>query len=319
MIGKVKIGKSFGGICQYVFGEDKQAEVLAAEGVRGTSAERMASDFNAQRELNPALGRAVMHVALAWPPGEELSNDQVTELARAYLKEMKVVADNTQWALVRHKDHAHPHAHLIVNRVDNDGATVSDQHNYRNSMEACRKLEKQYGLVSAQEVSQDNRRAQREELPARVAAKLYVQDALSRHLPHATSTEELTEALQRDGIGVQAKYQKGTLQAVVFEHEGLHLKGSELSRAYSGNNLVKTIEAQRDQVQQQRVELSTAGQQYGQHRVALDLEAFGREYAAQKQQAEKDQKQAQERTAPQQTPKPPRPTIERSGGYGIGD
>lgn len=319
MIGKVKIGKSFGGICQYVFGEEKGAEVLAAEGVRGTSAAHMAADFNAQRELNPALGRAVMHVALAWPPGEELRNDQVTELARAYLKEMKVDAQNTQWALVRHRDQAHPHAHLIVNRVDNDGATVSDQHNYRHSLEACRKLEKQYGLVSAQEVSQDNRRAQREELPARAAAKLYVQDALSRHLPHATSPEELTTAMQRDGVGVQATYQKGQLQAVVFEHEGQHLKGSELSRAYSGNNLAKTIDAQRDQVQQQRAELSTAGQQYGQHRMELDLEAFGREYAAQKQQAEKDQKQAQERAVPQQAPKPPQPTIERSGGYGIGD
>ena len=299
MIGKVKIGKSFGGICRYVFSEDKQAEVLAAEGVRGTSAERMAADFNAQRELRPELGRAVMHVALAWPPGEELSNDQVTELARAYLKEMKVDAQNTQWALVRHRDQAHPHAHLIVNRVDNDGATVSDQHNYRHSLEACRQLEKQYGLVSAQEVSQDNRRAEREQLPERAAAKLYVQDALSRHLPHATSAEELTAAMQRDGIGVQATYQKEKLQAVVFEYAGQHLKGSELGRAYSGNNLAKTLDAQQEQVQQQRAELSTAGQQYGQHRMALELEAFGREYAAQKQQAEKVEKQAQERTIPQ--------------------
>ncbi len=318
MIGKVKIGRSFGGICRYVFAEDKQAEVLAAEGVRGTSAAAMTADFNAQRELNPNLGRAVLHVALAWPPGEELSNDQVTELARAYMKEMKVDADNTQWALVRHRDQAHPHAHLLVNRVDNDGATVSDQHNYRNSLDACRKLEKHYGLVSAQEISQDNRRAQREELPARAAAKLYVQDALSRHLPHVTSTQELTEALQRDGVGVQATYQKGRLQAVVFEHEGLHLKGSELGRGYSGNNLAKTIEAQRDQVQLQRAELSTAGQAYGQHRLALDLEAFGREYAAQ-QQAEKAQKQAQERMTLQQAPKLPRPKIERGGGPEIGD
>jgi hypothetical protein len=325
MIGKVTIGKSFGGICRYVFGEDKQAEVLATEGVRGTSAEGMAADFNAQRELNPQLGKAVMHVALAWPAEEtaQLSNERMRELARAYLKEMKVDASNTQWALVRHKDQEHPHAHLIINRVDNDGATVSDQHNYRNSMEACRKLEKQYGLVSAQEVSQDNRRARREELPARAAAKLYVQDALSRHLPHATSTEELTEALQRDGIGVQATYQKGRLQAVVFECEGQHVKGSELGRAYSGNNLVKTIEAQREQVQQQRAELSVAGQAYGQHRLELDLEAFGRAYAAQQQaereQVEKEQKQAQERTVSQQTLKPPWPSIERSGGYEMGD
>jgi hypothetical protein len=45
------------------------------------------------------------------------------------------------------------------------------------------------------------------------------------------------------------------------------------------------------------------------------LEVFGREYAAQKQQAEKAQKQAQERTSPQQTPK----RIGRGGGYGIGN
>lgn len=321
MIGKVSIGKSFGGICTYVFGEEKDAQVLATEGVRDTSAAHMAADFNAQRELNPNLGKAVMHVALAWPAEEkaQLSNERMEELARAYLKAMKVDPEGTQWALVRHQDQDHPHAHLIVNRVANDGTTISDQHNYRNSMEACRKLEKQYGLVSAQEVSQDNRRAVREQLPERAAAKLYVQDALSRHLPHATSTEELTAAMQRDGIGVQATYQKEKLQAVVFEYEGHHLKGSELGRAYSGNNLAKTIDAQHEQVQQQQAELSTAGQQYGQHRMALELEAFGREYAAQKEQAEKAEKQAQERTRLEQTPKPPQPRIERSGGYGIGD
>lgn len=318
MIGKVKIGKSFAGICRYVFEEDKQAEVLVAEGVRADSAARMAADFNAQRELNPQLGKAVMHVALAWPAEEkeQLSNERMAELARAYLQAMKVDPEGTQWALVRHHDQAHPHAHLIVNRVDNDGATVSDQHNYRNSMEACHKLEKQYGLVSAQEVGQDNRRAVREQLPERAAAKLYVQDALSRHLPHATSAEELTAAMQRDGIGVQATYQKGKLQAVVFEHEGHHLKGSELGRAYSGNNLAKTLDAQQEQVQQQRTELSAAGEQYGAHRLELELEAFGQAYAAQ-QQADKAEKAAQERAQRQQTPKPAQRTIERDGGYGI--
>lgn len=326
MIGKVKIGKSFGGICRYVFGEEKNSLVLVSEGVRGDSAAHMAADFNAQRDLNPNLGRAVMHVALAWPAEEkeQLSNDVMAEIARAYLKEMKVDAGNTQWALVRHQDQDHPHAHLIVNRVDNDGATISDQHNYRNSLEACRKLEKQYGLVSAQQVSQDNRRAVREQLPERAAAKLYVQDALSRHLPYATSPEELMEALQRDGIGVQTSYQQGKLQAVVFEHGGQYLKGSEVGRAYSGNNLAKTLAAQHEQVQQQRAELSTAGEQYGQHRLELDLEAFGREYAAQKQQAEREQaekaqQQAPERTSPQQTPEPSQPRIKRSGGYSIGD
>ena len=218
---------------------------------------------------------------------------------------------------MRHCGQDHPHAHLIVNRVDNAGATVSDQHNYRRSAEACRQLEKQYGLISAQEVSQDNRRAQREELPARAAAKLYVQDALSRHVPQATSAEELTEALRQNGIGVQATYQQEKWQAVVFAYEGYHLKGSEVGRAYSGNHLAKTLAAQQERVQQQRAAVGAAGQQYGQHRLALDLEAFGRAYAAQKQPAGQAAKQAQERPSPQQTPTPSRPPIERSGGYGM--
>ncbi|PIQ22140.1 MAG: hypothetical protein COW65_04905, partial [Cytophagales bacterium CG18_big_fil_WC_8_21_14_2_50_42_9] len=125
------------------------------------------------------------------------------------------------------------------------------------------------------------------------------------------------EALQRDGVGVQATYQKGKLQAVVFEHEGHHLKGSELGRAYSGNNLAKTLDAQQEQVQQQRTELSAAGEQYGAQRLELELEAFGQAYAAQ-QQADKAEKAAQERALRQQTPKPPQRTIERDGGYELG-
>ena len=45
MIGKVKIGKSFGGICRYVFQEDKQAQVLDAEGMRTDSAAHLPHPF----------------------------------------------------------------------------------------------------------------------------------------------------------------------------------------------------------------------------------------------------------------------------------
>lgn len=301
MIGKIKISNraSFGPICAYVVGEEKEAEVLATHGVRGTSAAHMAADFDTQRALNPALGRAVMHVALAWPAEEkQMSNELMLTLTQAWMKEMKIDAAGTQWSLTRHHETSHPHGHLILNRVDNEGGTVSDQHNYRNSMDACRKLEKQYGLVSAPEVGQDKRRAVREQLPARDAAKLYVQDALSRHLPQVTSPAELVKALQRDGIGVQTNYQKQRLQAVVFEYEGHYLKGSELGRSYSGNNLAKTIEAQRDQVQQQHAAVSVAGAQYGQF--GAELEAFGQAYGAHKQQAEDAVRRAQERQAQEQ-------------------
>ena len=46
MIGKIMQGRTFGPLCQYVLGEDKNAQVLAANRVRSWSAEEMAEDFD---------------------------------------------------------------------------------------------------------------------------------------------------------------------------------------------------------------------------------------------------------------------------------
>jgi hypothetical protein len=294
MIGEILISdkKSFGPMCTYVGGGAKEAEVLAAHGVRDTSFAHMAEDFDAQRALNPRLGRAVMHVALAWPPEEKaMSNELMLELTRAWMKEMKIDAENTQWSLTRHNNTKHPHGHLIINRVANDGSTISDKKDYDKSVDACRKLEKQYGLVNAKEAGQDTRRAKREELPKREAAKLYVQDSESRHKPPAASVEELFAAMKRDGINAQATYQKGKLQAVVFEYQGHYFKGSELGRECSGNNLAKTIDAQRDSVLAQRAAVGAATQRVGQ--INAGLKAFLQPYGARKQANEKAAQQAQ--------------------------
>ena len=152
-------------------------------------------------------------------------------------------------------------------------------------------MEKEHQLISATEVSQDNRRAVREELSAREAAKLYMQDAMSRHLPSATSTAALVAAMERDGIRVQATYQKEKLQAVVFEFGGHHLKGSELGRAYSGNNLTKTIEAQAGQVRCELVGVLGLMNAYG--AAAQEAEAAKRQDAARQAQAAETARQVQ--------------------------
>lgn len=294
MIGEILISKSksFGPMCAYVAGDAKEAEVLATHGVRDTSAAHMAEDFDAQKALNPKLGRAVMHVALAWPPEEKaMSNELMLKLTLAWMKGMNIDSENTQWSLTRHNNTKHPHGHLVINRVDNDGATISDQKNYDKSVEVCRKLEKQYGLVNAKEAGQDTLRAKREQLPERDAAVLHMKDSESRHKPHAASVEELLAAMKRDGINSQPTYQSGKLQAVVFDYQGHFVKGSELGRECSGNNLAKTIEAQRDSVLAERAAVSSAAQRVGQ--VSAGLKAFLKPYGAQKQANEKAAQQAQ--------------------------
>jgi len=295
MVGEILISNnpSFAHICAYVAREEKEGEILAVEGVRDTSAADMAEDFDVQRELRPKLGRAVMHVALAWAPEEKgMSNELMLELTRAWMKEMKIDTENTQWSLTRHSDKKHPHGHLIINRVDNDGAVVSDQKNYDKSVAACRKLEKQYGLVNAKEAGMDNRRAVREQLPVWDAAKSHMQDSMSRHVDHVAWPEELLAAMKRDGINSQAKYQGGKLQAVTFEYQGQFIKGSDLGRECSGNMLTKKIDAQRDTVLASRVAVELVGAPGIQ--LGAELESFGQQVGAQLQANDKAEKQALE-------------------------
>ena len=135
MIGEILISDkaSFGPICAYVAQESKEGEVLAAHGVRDTSWADMAADFDAQKADNPKLTRAVMHVALAWSHEDQaISNALMEELARAWMKEMNIDPENTQWSLTRHNDKKHQHGHLVINRVGNDGRTIPDKKNFDN-------------------------------------------------------------------------------------------------------------------------------------------------------------------------------------------
>lgn len=70
MIGKVKIGKSFGGCIRYNL-EREQAIILYANGIRTDSIGHIIDDFNMQRKMNPELGQAVGHIVLSWSANDK--------------------------------------------------------------------------------------------------------------------------------------------------------------------------------------------------------------------------------------------------------
>lgn len=258
MIGKVKVNQSFGAMCRYVLQEQapgKGAEVLAAHGVRTDSAEHMAADFDTVRAMRPTLGKAVLHVALAFPveEKEKVTNEVMGRIAQDYLKGLKIDPENTQWAVVRHydKDKTHPHMHLVVNRVDLNGQTVSDQFIRSRSVDVCKGIEQEYGLIMADQVG---RKQALEIGPTPAQAKATTpkeaqsaewsrarQDigrALSYTAGQARSFDELCEALRPRGIEVELTRRKdGSPAGVVFAQDGHRVKGSQVGREYSAGNL----------------------------------------------------------------------------------
>ena len=107
MISKVITGKTFYGTCSYICMDQKRAEVLEAEGVRGYNYKLMSADFEMQHAYRPTLSKAVFHGILSFYPGEKIENQKMVEIAKEYLQKMKIV--DTQFAIVKHIDKNHPH------------------------------------------------------------------------------------------------------------------------------------------------------------------------------------------------------------------
>ena len=327
MIGKVKIGKSFAGICRYVLQEDKQAQVLDAEGVRTDSAAHMAQDFQYQQAQRPSLGNAVLHVALALPAEDaagrnpEQLSELLREAGRAYVRDMKL--ENTQWALVQHFDKAHPHAHLVVNRVDNDGQTIADNFIGQESRRVCQRLEQQLGLTvaeqrgreQAREVEPTHRQAMAQSPKAQrdadwQRARHAVANALKHTAPYAGNWDELQAKLARHDVQLHpSTHQKKDgpqVYGVVFEKDGHRFKGSEVAKEYSASKLQQTFA-------QHQALAPTLVQHADQAAKVYEAEALNRLFQEQARQA---QEKAQEtvRQAPRLPERRQTPDRSRDGG-----
>jgi hypothetical protein len=163
MIGKISIGKSFGGCLRYCL-EDKQelsheqklalskqdglqhenrAEVLEYNMCFGNKKE-LVSQFNDVRTLRPNLSKPVMHISLSLDPEDLYTKEKLRQIGQDFAKEFGF--ENNQYIVIYHKDTEHPHLHIVVNRIGFDGKTISDSNSYRKVAELCRKLELKHEL-----------------------------------------------------------------------------------------------------------------------------------------------------------------------------
>lgn len=262
MTAKTKTGKTFPGIIEYAMQECKEARVLGTEGVRSDSVAHMAADFDFQRSKRLRLGNAVLHVAISLPKeeAEGKTREQVGEMlkqsAAAWLREMNI--KNTQWALIQHFDRDHSHAHLIINRVDNNGETISDQFIGKRSRDAAQEVERKLGLISAEQRGREHAKQagptpsqQKARTPREVRqadwhrTRHEVFNALAPQKGKTGSFDDLQTKVTGDGIVVNPLMHKKAeglvVYGVVFSKNGFDFKGSEVGKEFSAGNLQKSF------------------------------------------------------------------------------
>ena len=240
MIGKQTKGTSFGGCVRYVLKEEK-SKLLEAAGVDGTP-EQMAEQFELQALLNDKVKNIVGHTSLNFSPedSERLKSDDtlMLQIAHDYMKLMGI--ENTQYIIARHIDREHPHCHIVFNRVDNDGKTISDKNDFRRNEKACKMLTAKYRLHFAN--GKDHIKEER--LRPYDRAKHEIYKALKEELPQAQSWDELKEALADRDIDMKFKISRTTreIQGVKFEYNGFSFSGSKVSREFSHLNINNRLE-----------------------------------------------------------------------------
>lgn len=130
-LAKVTRGGGFRGTLEYLHGEGHHEHVGRARTIGGnmggTTPRALAAEFGIARQMRPAVKKPVLHISLALPPDEHLTDERWCTVAHDFLQKMEVDTNIHQWHMVRHSETEHDHMHLVINRIGLDGSLWAGQ------------------------------------------------------------------------------------------------------------------------------------------------------------------------------------------------
>ena len=137
---------SFSRCVHYVTGKE-DARIFASDGILLTTTQDIIDSFEFQRQMNPRISKPIGHIAQSFLPEDKdkLTDEMMTKIAREYMELMGI--KDTQFLLVRHFDNGNPHCHLVYNRINNEGKTITDQNDFRRNEQVTKQLKRKYGLT----------------------------------------------------------------------------------------------------------------------------------------------------------------------------
>ena len=231
-MGDLKKRTSFARVVNYV-NNPKKARLIDSKDVRlddnttiARSMQGQADDKSGRKLKNP-----VYHISLdfAHEDAPKLTDALMVEIAREYMRRMGIT--NTQYIVCRHTDREHQHLHIVANRVDNDGNTISDSNDDVRNVKICKALTREYGL----HFSKGKMNVKRDRLRGKDKVKYQIYDAIKAVLPHCNCWADLCEKLAKQGIGVHFKLDRrnGNIVGVSFTKNEISFSGSRIDRSMS--------------------------------------------------------------------------------------
>ena len=242
MVAKIIKGTSFSGVLAYILGKQEgKARGLYAEGVRrDASSHEIANDFALQASMRPNVKKPVCHTILSFSAEDagRLDDQTMNNLALQYLQKMGY--GDTQYLIVRHLDREHPHVHICINRIDNNGKTISDSNEKYRSTKVCKEITE----ASHLKWGEGKEAVKRNRLRGNDRLRYEIFDTIKTVLPRCQNWDELYSALRCQGIDIQfkTKGQTDQIEGVLFSKDGVNFSGSHIDRSCSYSKLTIALE-----------------------------------------------------------------------------
>lgn len=254
MIGKTVIGRGFKGCVSYLLNKvaKGEGELLEARGVRDFDKNATIRDFITRAKTNPNLTRCVWHTSLSFQ--DNLTSQQMLTIGKEWMKGMGL--DSTQYIIVVHTDTDHSHIHIVANRINDEGWTISDSNNWKRSEALCKELVRKHQLTPVPG-ERNEPRINREKLKGRDLLKSDINRVVRNVLSRSKSFDEFTIGMSSHGFNCLVKFNSDqTIRGVSFERDGVSIKASDIHKSLSAKNLAEAIELNRLRGAQQQVDMS---------------------------------------------------------------
>ena len=239
MVGKAKsIGHTSNAID---YGKDKpNSQEISRNKLIGNSGHEIENEFKIYQNLNSNAKLNTISVVLSPEPsdGRKLTNEDFKQITNSYLEKMNL-QENQHIAYV-HRDRAHTHIHLYVNRINDQGKAYNDSFISKKTQHMSEEISKEKGLISARDKMYEKINSQKNHLKELKNEIFKKHQDILKQQPKTFS--KYKEEMLKQGLEVKPTINKqGEVQGfrIIDVTTQKDFKASEINRSMSIGNLMK--------------------------------------------------------------------------------
>ncbi|MBN6742610.1 relaxase/mobilization nuclease domain-containing protein [Acidithiobacillus sp. MC6.1] len=256
---RVKRGRGFRGVLNYVFGRDSEHKnapgVLVGGNLSGHDPRTLAQEFGVTRNLRPDIAKSVWHNSLRLPAGESLTNDEWVKIADDYMRKMGFTELHPR-CYVLHNDKEGQHVHIVASRIALDGSLYLGKNENLASTRIIQQLEIEHELTITKGPEYENgkikmpeaKNPSKHEIEKAIRTgvkppRLVLRELIDQATRKPKTAPEFVKYLENLGVIVVPNVvSTGRLNGFSFHLDGVSFKGSSLGDSYKWASLVKVVD-----------------------------------------------------------------------------